>query len=258
MQILQQKKGGELKAPAFQFYVMDWSTDLDDHPLEIEGAWIRICCKLWRAENRGELIKSVVQWSRILRIDIQKTKEILNYISNEKIGDVTPRNVLEIENNTKITVKSRRMVRERIDRENNRLRQARWRGKKKDNGKRNERITPPTSTSSSTSPSSSTGQGPVKNLNRGVYLNGIVKKMQTLDEIQIKKPGNKKINIWAWVNSSVASGGHPKAIDYSLEHLILKWGTVKDPWPYITAIFQMQNGNFWEQEHIYQSTEFKY
>ncbi|GAG48255.1 unnamed protein product, partial [marine sediment metagenome] len=86
-----------MKAPAFQFYVMDWTTDLDDHPLEIEGAWIRICCKLWRSEKRGELSKSVTQWSRILRVDEKKTREILDYISKEKIGDVTPCYILEIE-----------------------------------------------------------------------------------------------------------------------------------------------------------------
>ena len=50
------------KAPAFQLYVMDWARDLEEHPLEIEGAWIRICCKLhWTG---GELTKSCEQWAR--------------------------------------------------------------------------------------------------------------------------------------------------------------------------------------------------
>ena len=128
---MQPNKGGEMKAPAFQFYVMDWMTDLDEHPLEIEGAWIRICCKLWRAEIRGEMSKTIVQWSKILRVDLDKTKEIIDYISKEKIGDVMPCNVFELKNNSKVMVKNRRMVRDRIDKEKNRIRVERWRSKKK-------------------------------------------------------------------------------------------------------------------------------
>ena len=249
-----------MRAPAFQFYVMDWTSDLDDHPLEIEGAWIRICCKLWRAEERGELIKSIVQWSRILRIDIEKTKEILNYISIEKIGDVTPRNIFETKNNEKITVKNRRMVRERIDKENNRLRQTKWRKKSKSNVKSNAKITPPTSSSTSSSPSRTVSTGPKAgflNFNGGVYLDQIVKKMSLINKMQSDQRGDKKINIFAWVNSNIKNGAHPKALDYSLDNLILKWDVAKKPYAYIEGIFKSVNPDFWEKEHIEESNQFK-
>ena len=76
------------KNPAFQFYPSDWVRDLEEHPLEIEGAWIRICCKLWWSETRGSLTKNIDQWAKILRSYQQDAERILNYIGNERIGDV--------------------------------------------------------------------------------------------------------------------------------------------------------------------------
>lgn len=77
------------KAPAFQFYPNDWSRDLEEHPLEIEGAWIRIICKLSWSETRGTLTKTLTQWSRILRVGERKGLSILNYLFEQKIADVT-------------------------------------------------------------------------------------------------------------------------------------------------------------------------
>lgn len=91
----------------------------------------------------------------------------------------------------------------------------------------------------------------------GAYLGEIVKKCHKIQSLQESERGDKKINIEAWVNQSIKGGAHPKAIDYSLDHLIKRWKVVLDPWPYIQAIFQLQNGNFWEQEHIKESEAFK-
>jgi len=132
------------KAPAFQFYPSDWSRDLEEHPLEIEGAWIRICCKLWWAEERGKLSKTLIQWARILRINIEKTEEILGYIKNEKIGEVSCENPKP---NGNITIISRRMRKDEKDRELNRLRQQRFYDKNKPNGS----LTPTSQHSSSSS-----------------------------------------------------------------------------------------------------------
>ena len=151
------------KAPAFQFYPGDWTRDLDEHPLEIEGAWIRICCKLWWSETRGELAKDLVQWARILRADEQKTLNILIYLKEEKIAEI-PTELPDDPSlcNGKITVISRRMVREEKERKNNRKRQQRYRDKAESNGnvtdesrKHNPSVTAPSSTSSSTSTSTS-------------------------------------------------------------------------------------------------------
>jgi len=114
------------KLPYFPFYPNDWSRDLEEHPLEIEGAWIRICCKLWWSESRGILTRTILQWSRILSVTQVKAKELFLYIKTEKIGDV------EIANDN-ITVSCRRMLQDDKNRELNRLRQERWYKKNKPN-----------------------------------------------------------------------------------------------------------------------------
>jgi hypothetical protein len=91
----------------------------------------------------------------------------------------------------------------------------------------------------------------------GVFLPEIIKKCRKIHDLQKNERGDKKINIAAWVNQAVKHGAHPKAVDYSLDHLISRWETVVIPWPYIQAIFQLQNGNFWEKEHIKESEDFK-
>ena len=138
------------KAPADQFYWMDWARDLQEHPLKIEGAWIRICCKLWWSDTRGEMTKSPLQWARILGVSKQSAMAILKYIKNEKIGGVTF-------HNPKVTVLCRRMVRDEKARQSNRDKASRWRDRQKENNnpESNPKVTPPSSSSSSSSPSSS-------------------------------------------------------------------------------------------------------
>lgn len=94
------------KTPSFQFYPMDWCRDLDEHPLEIEGAWIRIICRLWWAEPRGVLTRSIDQWARILRVSHADVTRIFDYISTYKIGDIS------VTCNGDVTVMSRRMFRD--------------------------------------------------------------------------------------------------------------------------------------------------
>jgi hypothetical protein len=150
--------GGEMKAPAFQFYPSDWSRDLEEHPLEIEGAWIRICCKLWWSETRGKLTRKNEQWAKILRVYPQDAERILQYINSEKIGDVFN------DSNGNLTVISRRMLRDEKDRENNCIRQKRFYEKKKHNAS----ITATSQDSSSSSSSSTTNNNPPTPRKRGI------------------------------------------------------------------------------------------
>jgi len=90
------------KNPSFQFYPNDWSRDLEEHSLEIEGAWIRICCKLWWSDTRGSATKSLEHWARVLRTNKRKATKILEYLKEHDIGTI------EIEDEIAIT--SRRMV----------------------------------------------------------------------------------------------------------------------------------------------------
>lgn len=116
------------KAPAFQFYPNDWSRDLEEHPLEIEGAWIRICCKLWWAKPKGKFTRTISQWARILRTSEEDANRIITYIETEQIGDVK-RN-----GNGNVTLMSRRMVRDEKVREQTKLRVQRYREKTPCNG----------------------------------------------------------------------------------------------------------------------------
>ncbi len=93
------------KNPAFQFYPSDWQRDLSEHPLEIEGAWIRICCALWWSETPGSATKPLTNWSRILRVGEKKSLAIITYLLNQKIAEV------DIQDTT-ITITSRRMVKD--------------------------------------------------------------------------------------------------------------------------------------------------
>jgi hypothetical protein len=94
------------KNPAFQFYPSDWTRDLDDQDIEVEGAWIRICCRLWWSETKGKATKPLWEWARILRKTKKKTRDILEILIRKGIssGDVL--------DNQNITIISRRMVRD--------------------------------------------------------------------------------------------------------------------------------------------------
>jgi hypothetical protein len=91
------------KAPSFQFYPSDWLRDLAEHPLEISGAWITICCHLFYSDTKGTSEKTIEKWSRILREKERKTVQIIAYLDNHNIADV-------VNQNGSIRITSRRMV----------------------------------------------------------------------------------------------------------------------------------------------------
>ena len=119
------------KNPSFPFYVMDWARDLDEHPLEIEGAWIRIVCRLWWSETRGELTRSREQWATTLRTSIKASNNIISYIKKENIGTI-----VESENGF-VTIRNRRMYDLYIDNEKTRLRVQEHRARKQQKQDRN-------------------------------------------------------------------------------------------------------------------------
>lgn len=102
------------KLPYYPMYPMDWDRDMEEHPLEIEGAWIRICNKLWWSKTKGRAEKTLAQWAKILRVDENKAKEILEYLRSQDISTVygEPTN-----SQARVTLISRRMVRDQRIRE---------------------------------------------------------------------------------------------------------------------------------------------
>lgn len=145
------------KAPAFQFYPNDWTRDLEEHPLEIEGAWIRICCKLWWSETRGKLTRTVEQWAKILRVEEDKAVEILEYIQKQKIGNIPETfDPIGVTGNELVTVVSRRMVKDEKERSSTKLRVQRYRERQASNAPVTDDVTVLLQRSSSSSSSSCT------------------------------------------------------------------------------------------------------
>jgi len=103
----------------FPFDPNDWYADLAEHPLEIEGAWIRTITRIW---DTGEGTKTIEQWARLLGVTVEKAWSIMCYISSEKIGDVTLSHV-------DVTVTNRRLNREYNKRVGNKIRKQREREK---------------------------------------------------------------------------------------------------------------------------------
>lgn len=98
------------KQPGFYFYPNDWARDMEEYPLEIQGAWITILCKLWWSETRGKATKNLTEWARILREKKKKTEKILHFLFKKHIADISG---LDNQNpNQNITIISRRMVRD--------------------------------------------------------------------------------------------------------------------------------------------------
>jgi hypothetical protein len=87
------------------------------------------------------------------------------------------------------------------------------------------------------------------------FLEEITKKCKVIQEMS--KKDRKQINVWAFVQGAISKTGHPKAIDMALDQCIERWVEIQAPWPYMMAIFKMKNGNFWEEEHIKESKQFK-
>jgi hypothetical protein len=91
--------------------------------------------------------------------------------------------------------------------------------------------------------------------NMGGGLEKIVDLCEQIESLILDS--HHEINIYAWVQDKININGHPAAIIEALEMLIARWQTVLSPWPYITAIFELKNGNYWETEHIAESKKFR-
>jgi hypothetical protein len=124
-----------MKAPAFQFYVKDWLSDpqLKMASHSTKGIWMDMLCFMWDAPNRGELVGTVDQLSRMVGATVSDFERFMSEAESLSFCYfcVTPTLL--------VTVRNRRMFREEKDKEFNRLRQERFRHKQKSNAN----ITPP-------------------------------------------------------------------------------------------------------------------
>ncbi|MBF0482597.1 MAG: hypothetical protein HQK81_10965 [Desulfovibrionaceae bacterium] len=139
------------KNPAFLFYAKDWLADLQEHPLEIEGAWIRFCAKAWTSDSLGSVEFNLDQWARLFGVDRPNALRILTYIFSEKIGDFSEDlTKFSVDSPEKIKLICRRMNREEKIKKGDRLRKKESYQKKRQTGSTNgfsgdspENLTPP-------------------------------------------------------------------------------------------------------------------
>jgi hypothetical protein len=94
-----------MKFQWMKFYPADWIADLGHHPLEFEGAWIRICAHIQRRGSLGSLEMPLNQWAVLLGVDETKCKTLLQYVTLSETGNVT-------DCNGKIKITCRRLERE--------------------------------------------------------------------------------------------------------------------------------------------------
>ena len=114
------------KLPYIEFYPNDWTHDLQEHPLDVQGAWMLILCKLHWSETRGQKTLKLCQWSKVLSVKEDRAADLLCYIKASSLGQVLGH---IRRHNANITVISRRMIKDDKAREQNKLRQRRYREK---------------------------------------------------------------------------------------------------------------------------------
>lgn len=267
------------KAPAYQHYPLDWNRDLDEHPLEIEGAWIRICGKMWFNEPKGVLHKTPDQWARILRVSVEDALRIIGYLIEEGIasgadsdiarkypdlifGDENPLDAFPTEKrrgpDAKMTLICRRMFREYKDKYLKNLRQRRYEKKDKPDGESDGDLATLSSSSSSSldlSKDKSPG-GDHFSQKVGGYFDAILEACRTVSRLPPKK---KPFNPFQWVQHWANKTGHPLAILESLKGIIEYWDQsgIDSPWSYANSIMKTKNGKYNEREHILESERFK-
>ena len=137
------------KMPATQFYVMDFMSDAAGLTASSCGVWIRCLCYLHRTNPRGEFTTTKQAWARKCSCTVREFEKFLEENTTEHIADI------KNADNGMVTVVSRRMVRERNEREKANIRQKRFQEKRKSNAT-DEKLTPPSSSSSSSSSSINT------------------------------------------------------------------------------------------------------
>lgn len=243
------------KNPAFQFYPSDWSRDLQEHPLEIEGAWIRICCRLWWSDTPGTLEKPLRFWSDLLRIHGNKTLGIVRHLGRERIADI-------VEDNGLIRITSRRMVHDEIIRDIRRKagllggNPALVLNKQEVKQTVNQNPTPSSSASTSSSPSS------IKEIEKPSITPLTRTDKLTQDELQeitrlafkIERHYQQKFNITLWIQNNI--GMNPQTHLHVLRRICAEGD--KDKWPdfpkaYADKIASVEEGNYNERDHTAQA-----
>lgn len=183
------------KAPAFQFYPGDWMQDTRVLSLAAKGAWIDLLCAMWRSQTRGKLSLPWVGYARLIGASVEQTKAAIGELIDMQICDYDTDGNADCNGN--VTLINRRMLREERERELTRCRVERHRNadvKRDCNGISNAKVTPPSSTSSSTSTSK-------HKTHRASFV------VPTVDEVAAYcRERMNKINPQVWIDHYTSNG----------------------------------------------------
>ena len=138
------------KAPAGQFYFADWLRDKALHlaSLSTQGAWMNILAYMWDGQDRGALRGSFEQIAKLAQANKEEMERFINDANKTKFCDIS------VSDNGEITLVNRRMVRDQQDKENNRIRQRRFKLSRQDNAKITQKKRKSNTASSSSSSTS--------------------------------------------------------------------------------------------------------
>lgn len=106
---------GSVKQPAFQFYTGDWLKDTGYLTLAGRGALIDIMVAMWDSSTRGIITLTMVQFSRLLRIQVDQAMNVVIELTDKDNPTGSPR--LDVKQLTgapweRFTLTCRRMVRD--------------------------------------------------------------------------------------------------------------------------------------------------
>ncbi len=251
------------KAPAPQFYVKDWLSDMKLNMCShsTKGIWMDFLCFMYWEKTGGFIEGEEEELKKMVRATTSDFDFFLVEAERHKFCDILRTSRRTSENVTPIIrVINRRLYREEKKRENDRLRKRKQRVSNECHNDIPKNVTLYTPTPSPT-PTPKKNAEADKSVSShwttklGSYLNDI---HPVRDKIYSIQPDN--FNVDQWVQMKVSKHGHPKAILVSLTGLKNK-ALSNDPpkswFAYIEQIFKIQNGNCVNEDKVEVHTFYK-
>lgn len=121
---------GKSRAPAMQFYIADYIQDTRMLSLPARGAWMECLCQMWISPERGKIEYSCEEFARLFGCGNVESEKVIFELMESGICDALPKRYQDVTKyNQKITIMSRRMLRDEKLRKSNADKQNRYRRK---------------------------------------------------------------------------------------------------------------------------------
>ena len=256
-----------MRAPSFQFFVKDWLSDpqLKMASFTVKGIWADFLAYMWSAPERGKIEGTREQICRLLGATNDEFDQFLSQAETLHFCDtVTP-------DNGNITIINRRMNREHIAKNNNRLRQKNFRERKRI-AQNNELITHVTASASASAKNSCSKEQPAdavpdgssdpkKSRHLSNHVGGYLEPIK-IEIFELKKlkqdPQYGHIKFWQLTQEWTNANGHPQAIYEALRAMRVGWTGIKTSYQgYARKVFDILNGKYHGRECERESKKFK-